>query len=279
MSSSTTQPQLDSTTNTNTEASEGESMANIMASFNIEEAETVQPGQFPLFGQLPTELRRKIWKGALPGPRVVEIFSVPEASKWSHTVLFGLRSMCRDACEVVMENYLCVPFRELGVSIPPWISHEEPWILLDHKMDTLYFSCYAIGISGSHLGSSFPNLKAHENWKAIAIPAQPILVDLDWGRKFLGKFTFLEKLYLVQRKKNPLGECSKIVERTSRRWNDIQEEMEVNMSWAMAIASDNVMAGLAHVQLEFVDLERYDNPNSKLHHANLRIEIHEQRGT
>jgi hypothetical protein len=67
---------------------------------------------------MPVELQEVVWKKALPGPRVIEIFfpterRVAQTSKVTHQVLFNLRATCKQAYSIVSKKYRVIAAHNL----------------------------------------------------------------------------------------------------------------------------------------------------------------------
>lgn len=96
---------------------------------------------FTIFPELPLELRLLIWKSALPGPRVVEIFDTewdifaPAIAKSSMSPLLPLLRTCRDSHRVVCEEYRKIyadSFRLRGMEA-------ESAFYVNHETDAIFF--------------------------------------------------------------------------------------------------------------------------------------------
>jgi 2EXR family len=76
--------------------------------------------EFTLFPCLPIELRIKIWRHALPGPRIIEFYQIPDGPAYggdfiakvgrgSHLELLRLVKTCRESRDIVEQCYHKVP--------------------------------------------------------------------------------------------------------------------------------------------------------------------------
>jgi hypothetical protein len=91
-------------------------------------------GTFVRFSNLPLELRRMIWKLALPGPRVVEVTHVPAVGKRPPKL--------RLSCDMPAMTHACAEARQIAfekyrVNIAMY-DGDCGWI--DPKEDIIYFS-------------------------------------------------------------------------------------------------------------------------------------------
>jgi len=103
----------------------------------ISDAEPV----FTVFPKLPPEMRLKIWKHALPGPRVVPY--VPgrrrqcvgkRCSAINSTI--KITYVCRESCQVVQSAY-----EKLPVIFDPstvQCSEKQPYVYVDYSIDAIY---------------------------------------------------------------------------------------------------------------------------------------------
>jgi hypothetical protein len=78
--------------------------------------------KFTLFPKLPTELRHKIWKHALPGPRVVPLCINRSLRRRQRpccvtNALITIRRACHEALDIVHKNY--------DKYVPVWKSQSE----------------------------------------------------------------------------------------------------------------------------------------------------------
>jgi 2EXR family len=98
--------------------------------------------EFPYFSKLPPELRRKIWRHALPGPRVVNFDFIyrPRQPMPHFEANYGaptLLHVCHESREVALESYELL-FQSKESS--------RPAIYFDLKRDTLCFTLETIPI-------------------------------------------------------------------------------------------------------------------------------------
>ncbi len=87
--------------------------------------------EFHLFSELPTELRLKIWKCSLPGPRVVDL----------HYDIFMRRSLSATPPPVAL--HICPESREEALQTLTLLFEDcvlNPPVYIDPEIDTLYLS-------------------------------------------------------------------------------------------------------------------------------------------
>ncbi|KXH44777.1 hypothetical protein CNYM01_02242 [Colletotrichum nymphaeae SA-01] len=93
---------------------------------------SVRAAAFPEFGRLPAELRRLIWKMALPGRRVLEqadgVVAYPELCKKFRPPV--IRAVCKEAWEVTEQNGLFVYGPELTASGGTWFNPKQDVIII-----------------------------------------------------------------------------------------------------------------------------------------------------
>jgi hypothetical protein len=97
--------------------------------------------QFTLFPQLAVELRLKIWRITLPGPRIIEIYNTKplndtHITKNNHPALAWLVRANHESCGVVISKYQRVPHWALGIRT----YRMESVIFLDNSRDVLYLN-------------------------------------------------------------------------------------------------------------------------------------------
>jgi hypothetical protein len=100
--------------------------------------------KFTLFPKLPTELRLKIWKHALPGPRVVPLCTSRSLRRRQRpccvtNALITIRRACHEALDVVNKNYdKYVPvWKTQSDSIEDGEGHQS-FIYINYDIDTVY---------------------------------------------------------------------------------------------------------------------------------------------
>ncbi|KAI3538382.1 hypothetical protein CSPX01_09519 [Colletotrichum filicis] len=97
-----------------------------------QESLSVRAAAFPKFGRLPAELRRLIWKMALPGRRVLEqadgVATYPELCKKFRPPV--IRAVCKEAWEVTEQNGLFVYGPELTASGGTWFNPKQDVIII-----------------------------------------------------------------------------------------------------------------------------------------------------
>ncbi|KAJ0313374.1 hypothetical protein COL516b_000310 [Colletotrichum fioriniae] len=97
------------------------------AAMPSKQQEQESPSGFPKFGRLPIEIRRLIWKMALPGSRVLEQVDgeavYPELRKGYRPPV--IRAVCKEAWEVTEENGLFVYGPELTASGGTWLNPKQ----------------------------------------------------------------------------------------------------------------------------------------------------------
>jgi hypothetical protein len=120
-------------------------MADVYSSDSLADVEQEPPEEFTLFPKLPIELRLKIWKAALPGPRVIEFshtsfFRRLTLIKDSQNSLLNLSNSCKEAYDVVKKDYRSVSLQvfDLDKKKTP-----DAALLINYSLDTIYLGLYS----------------------------------------------------------------------------------------------------------------------------------------
>jgi hypothetical protein len=127
--------------------------------------------KFMLFPKLPTELRLKIWKHALPGPRVVEIEWSPNTREWfcpfeSQSKRSSLSRTNRESREVFHKNYL--PTAKISRVVTQQIVQDEPDPFHETSQHTISYFDSTIDILYIGTCSSEVLCITLESFKALA---------------------------------------------------------------------------------------------------------------
>jgi 2EXR family len=99
---------------------------------------------FTLFPRLPTEIRQMIWKYALPGERIFEVFYranyFPRLQdlRASNAPLLQLISVNREALSVALQDYRKLRIKRLNNELVHW--EKEFYLLVNYETDIFYFS-------------------------------------------------------------------------------------------------------------------------------------------
>ena len=102
--------------------------------------------RFTLFPKLPTELRRKIWKHALPGPRVVPLCLIRSLRRGQRpcrvtNVLITINRACHEALDVVNKNYdRYVPVLESQSNSIEDRQGQKAFVFINYDIDTVYIN-------------------------------------------------------------------------------------------------------------------------------------------
>jgi hypothetical protein len=112
------------------------------------------PTEFSLFPRLPVELRLKIWKHALPGPRIIEFYQTPEGpesgndfiakvGRGSHLELLELVKTCRESRNTVEKSYRKVPVEAFDLAA----MKDGAAFFVDYEHDIILLNVNLLGLA------------------------------------------------------------------------------------------------------------------------------------
>ncbi|RDW84924.1 hypothetical protein BP6252_02514 [Coleophoma cylindrospora] len=178
-----------------------------MASTPETETTTPRSARFHLFAQLPTELRLKIWKHCLPGPRILKIsYNASLREYTSSTRAPVTLSINQEARAQTLLTY-----NSLALTTP----RTAPPIPIDYTFDTVYISDLA-PILQMHMHDLLYNLstsRSRHQIQSLAIDRRvwnelcdngllgmlcrmrtlrEVFMVVEFGREFVGDLAFLD---------------------------------------------------------------------------------------
>ncbi|TAQ88984.1 hypothetical protein B7494_g2698 [Chlorociboria aeruginascens] len=164
--------------------------------------------QFTFFSQLPIEIRRQIWKFALPDPRIIEIRANGRSLSdttinvygdstidydWSKR---GPLSACYESREVFLEHYkqLEILSFDTGLMSPRF---KAPITYIDFRRDTILFKPHILNII-DNLGaqmdlSLFQNVAVVGSWSEYTQPSHPFCSFLKESCPLLKVLSFVKQ--------------------------------------------------------------------------------------
>jgi hypothetical protein len=121
--------------------------------------------EFTPFPKLPIELRLRIWKFTLPGPRILEVAYCEAGSDSDMPEKFGVATRPPVALRVCRESRReASRFYTLSFGSENWASK----IYFDFSIDTLYLNCLTIGQDGVDIERFLREAEGIENVRTIA---------------------------------------------------------------------------------------------------------------
>jgi hypothetical protein len=198
---------------------------------------------FPKFLDLPTELRRQIWREAFPGPRVIELVDGPgrtgklRAQKlvtpWiTPATPPAVLYVCRESRDEALRYYHLAFGR----------NSFEPRIYIDFVRDIVYFGRGTRGDGTVDVDDSMEDFEKIQN---MAVTPNCLGRLLNWtiGRRFVG----LREIYLVNLRTYSLRvpprfkeieseALSQTVESYSQRLKELQDNFECRVAPALKVA-------------------------------------------
>jgi hypothetical protein len=229
--------------------------------------------EFTLFPKLPLELRRKIWSHALPGARVLEIYSrepkkIPEIGKDDHNTIVPFLKACSESREVVMHKYRVIEgwvfgLRHLTI---------DSILCFDPKQDTVYLtgavvSCMVLGYEHTKGGDTAAELR---EFRSIAFDVNHFrywLVKKDplFLKQWLPKMTKLQKLFVVLDNFNSQERDKEAYRGLPVRFipENTKEPKYIaflKKLWQVEVDTHPEMENLRNVSLEFVERKRDYRP-------------------
>lgn len=266
---------------------EVENLETLFKRLSINDVGQLAITDFPKFAKLPPEVRIKIWAGAMPGPRFIQIllyaysseglgyrYYGPVKEPHIHLHLFQLRAACKEAYDEVMRRYRAISFVDLDLfpfcpEYGRWLEttfNEHCIILLDDNLDAIYFNqdvvrfdmliSSALAILPGFLITSV----AHPSLRHISFNASLCIDGTFQGKLevWLPNFPKLQKLSLVHVRRDlkhnePLRilrqEASTDAEADQHR--DAKYEADIRGFWSRATTHGNLKC-MTHVELEFL---------------------------
>ncbi|CAD6444664.1 d9b46385-14bd-4218-9c58-0633c10b0c95-CDS [Sclerotinia trifoliorum] len=105
---------------------------------------TTEPTFYP-FPRLPLEVRRKIWRSSLPGPRLIDISLRGEIFMSNATIPIGLQ-ICKESRDETLRFYkLCFAAQPSQARIYFNADHDAIYLLTPHSMRlSTYFSLFSL---------------------------------------------------------------------------------------------------------------------------------------
>jgi hypothetical protein len=230
--------------------------------------------QFTLFPELAVELRLKIWRISLPGPRIIEIYNTKplndtHITKHNHPALAWLFRANHESRGVVMSKYQRVPHWVLGIRT----YRMESIIFLDNSRDVLYLN----SIVAAHMAIGFEHTLG--TGTADFLSKLVFISFYGWHlnywlksqtyKKFkcewLPKMTSLEKIIVtvdVVTDDNYRGLPLEFIEYKGGDENDTptNESGLIMENWTAALEKHPEMKGLLDVGLVFVEPKRPNPP-------------------
>jgi len=204
---------------------------------------------FMLFPELPTELRLKIWKHALPGPRVVEIEWMPDVEQWfcpfeSQSKRSSLPRTNRESREVYHKNYL--PTAKVSRVITQPIVSDAPGSFHETSQQTISYFDPTVDILYIGTCSSELLCITLESFKALAASPWMQKVRLlaieyrEWRDSFEGIDSGFEVHHKVLSLLPNLTEIILV-------WGDIH--------YGSLLSNDERWASRPHAEIEFIDAD------------------------